>query len=31
VGWLSWVPNLIVAYFIVNRKNRKPVAAMALA
>jgi len=31
VGWLSWVPNLIVAYFIVNRKSRKPVADMALA
>ena len=31
VGWLSWVPNLIVAYFIVNRKNRKPVTDMALA
>jgi uncharacterized membrane protein len=31
VGWLSWVPNLIVAYFIVDRKNRKPAADIALA
>ena len=31
VGWLSWVPNLIVAYFIVKRKNRKPATDMALA
>lgn len=23
VGWLSWVPNVIVAFFIVNRLNRK--------
>lgn len=25
-GWLSWVPNLMVAYFIINRKKRKLVA-----
>ncbi len=23
VGWLSWVPNLFVAYFIINRNKRK--------
>lgn len=23
VGWLSWVPNLFVAYYIINRKKRK--------
>lgn len=23
VGWLSWVPNLFVAYFIINRKERR--------
>lgn len=23
VGWLSWVPNLIVAYFIIKRMNKK--------
>lgn len=28
VGWLSWVPNLIVAYFIIN-KNRKTLTQVA--
>jgi len=23
VAWLSWVPNLLVAYYIINRKQRK--------
>ncbi len=22
VGWLSWVPNVLVAYLIVSRKNK---------
>lgn len=27
VGWLSWVPNVIVAYLIINRRQRKVVIA----
>jgi len=29
VGWLSWVPNLLVAYYIINRRKR--IAATAIA
>lgn len=25
VGWLSWVPNLVVAYFIIHSGKSKPV------
>ncbi|MFA0964999.1 DUF2306 domain-containing protein [Roseivirga sp. BDSF3-8] len=30
VGWLSWVPNLIVAYFIINSRKKKPAARVAV-
>jgi len=29
VGWLSWVPNLIVAYYIIRRKDRRLTANIA--
>jgi len=29
VGWLSWVPNLIVAYYIINRRKIKPATSTA--
>ncbi|MBD8490171.1 DUF2306 domain-containing protein [Echinicola sp. CAU 1574] len=29
VGWLSWVPNLVVAYFIIQSKKRKPITSLA--
>lgn len=26
IGWLSWVPNLIVAWYVINKKNRTETA-----